>query len=305
MKLIFLFLLLAGCTSTKLNKNPNQIEIVTSDIDNFWIAYESFELDSNPQYFQELYINQGSPGVKGFLKMRIQSADNLAKVVLSHPNYFSSLKQSTDSINVFKEHVRASFRKLKMVYDEAVFPPVYFVIGAMNSGGTTSSDGLIIGAEMYGLQPGTAKDELNPWLQEVIKPVNQLPHIVAHELIHYQQKYRANSLLEQSIKEGSADFIAELISGKHINQHVHEFGNPREEELWNEFSSRMQNDDYEGWLYSSTEGRPNDLGYWMGYKITEAYYENSEDTKEAIRNILQISNFQEFLSQSRYAEKFQ
>ena len=43
-----------------------------------------------------------------------------------------------------------------------------------------------------------------------------IPFIVAHELIHAQQRipYKYKILLEQCIIEGSADFIGELISGK-------------------------------------------------------------------------------------------
>jgi hypothetical protein len=109
---------------------------------------------------------------------------------------------------------------LKELYPNAVFPPVYFVIGTLNSGGTSSNDGLIIGTEMYGLTPETPTNELDDWLKTVIKPVADVPHTVAHELIHFQQKYDVGNLLAASIKEGSADFIAQLISGKHINHQL-------------------------------------------------------------------------------------
>jgi hypothetical protein len=238
------------------------------------------------------------------MKNRIQNAVNLAKIVRDHPKYFSTLKASTDSIKLFREDIKASVRKLKELYPDAVFPPVYFVIGGMNSGGTTSNDGLIIGAEMYGLSPETETEELSDWLKTVVKPVSQVPHIVAHELIHYQQRYRAKTLLEQAIKEGSADFIAEIISGKHINKHVHDFANPQEAILWHEFREKMNGEDYSGWLYSSAEGRPNDLGYWMGYKICKSYYSKSLNKKQAIYDILTIKDFPDFLEQSGYKKKF-
>jgi hypothetical protein len=60
------------------------------------------------------------------------------------------------------------------------------------------------------------------------------------------------------------------------------------------------------WLYSeSGEGkRPDDLGYYMGYKICEAYYRSASDKKQAIHDMLNICDFKEFLKTSRYAEKF-
>jgi len=287
------------------NKDPEATEIVTSDLDHFWVALKNAGPDVNPETLTTLYLVPGSDGIKGFMKGRIKSAENLAKVIKSHQKYYNYIRVCTDSIAGMKNPIRKSLVKLKDLYPEAVFPPVYFVIGALNSGGTSSDNGLIIGAEMYGLTPNTPQDELQPWLKAVIKPVSQVPHIVAHELIHFQQQYSDDaSLLAASVKEGSADFIAELISGRHINPHVHDFANPKEKELWLEFKARMNKADYTEWLYGPSSGRPNDLGYWMGYKITKAYYDQAQDKKIAIHDILNIKDFNKFLDKSGYASKF-
>lgn len=287
------------------NKDPLATEIVTADLDRFWLALEKAGTAINPKVMDEFYLKPGSRGIKGFTKGRIKNADYLSGVIRAHSKYYHSIRSSTDSIAGMKDQIRQSLVKLKELYHPAVFPPVYFVIGALSSGGTTSNDGLIIGAEMYGLTANTPTDELNDWLKTVIKPVGEVPHIVAHELIHFQQQYDGGTLLAACIKEGSADFIAELISGRHINQHVHDFANPIEKELWFEFKERMNEKNYSGWLYSSTKGRPNDLGYWMGYKISKAYYDQAQDKKKAIDDILNIKDFNKFLDQSGYAKKFE
>ena len=305
-KLTGLFLLILGSfTAGAQNKDPLKTEIVTSDIDNFWQAFDAARPDFNPGPFQKFYIDKGTKGVDGFMKRRIQNAENLARVVKACQKYYGSIRPSLDSIPGMKDRIRQSLVKLKDLYPKAVFPPVYFVIGALSSGGTSTGAGLIIGAEMYGLTSQTPTDELNTWLKTVIKPVGDVPHIVAHELIHFQQKYDGGTLLAASIKEGAADFMAELISGKHINTHVHAFADPKEKELWLEFRERMLKKDYTGWLYSSTEGRPNDLGYWMGYKITKSYYDRTPDKRQAVADIMNIRDFEIFLKQSGYAERFE
>jgi len=286
------------------NKNPLATEIVTSDLDNFWIALDKAGPDVSADAIDQYYIKPGSKGIKGFMEGRIKSSENLAKVIRSHPKYYHSIKPSVDSIAGMKSQIIQALVKLKDLYPDAIFPPVYFVIGALNSGGTASDDGLIIGAEMYGLTSQMPNEELSDWLKTVIKPVNQMPHIVAHELIHFQQNYSDGSLLAACVKEGSADFLAELISGKHINDHVHHFANPKEKELWEEFKTMMDKKDYKGWLYGTVEGRPNDLGYWMGYKITKAYFDQAPDKKVAVKEILNIKDFHKFLDRSGYASKF-
>jgi hypothetical protein len=292
------------------NGDPLKAKLVTTDIDNFWLAYDASGPDFKPSVFQELYLDKGSKGLKGFISNRIQSSEYLSKVINTHLNYYNSIRESTNKIPLMTEQIREDMTKFKKVYPDAVFPPIYFVIGALSSGGTSFRNGLIIGAEMYGLTPETPMEELNDWLKSVLKGVDELPHIVIHELVHFQQNnslmslFDEQTLLSASIHEGAADLIAELVSGKHINGHVHEFANPREEELWNEFRTLMLGNDYTGWLYSSQEGRPNDLGYWIGYKITKSYYDNANDKNKAISDIIHVRDFEKFLNESKYADKF-
>lgn len=303
------FLLATILCSVNLFAQSDQIEIelVTSDIEHFWEAYDKAKPDFNPEAFDELYLGRASKGLKGFIKNRIQNGEYLAAIIKKRPDYYEALRESSMQIPSMRDSIRSYLGNLRDIYPNADFPPIYFVIGAMNSGGTTSRNGIIIGADMYGLTPQTNMAELSDWHKSVVKSVDQIPHIVAHELIHIQQKYRGSNLtlLGASIREGSADFIAELISGKHINEHVHEFANPREEELWNEFKSRTHEKNYDGWLYSSQDGRPNDLGYWMGYKITQAYYHLMDDKKQAMEDIMRIKNFEEFLTASGYSNRFE
>lgn len=300
-----LLLILIGTIKIAIGqeKNLQGVEIITSDIDNFWNAYDSAKPEFNPDIFQKLYFDIGSPGLKNFIKDRIKSSKNLSMTILKRPLYYESIRESTLKIRAMEREIKSSFSKLKDLYPRMRPPKIYFVIGVMNSGGTGFNDGLIIGAEMFALTTGTPEYELTDRLKKVLKPVEQIPHIVAHELVHNFQNYDGGTLLAACIKEGGADYIAELISGDHINQHVHDYANPREKELCIEFKERMLKDDYDGWLYSSSEGRPNDLGYWMGYKITKAYFENEIDKKKAMNEYLNIKDFEQFLAKSKYFEK--
>jgi hypothetical protein len=287
------------------NRDPEAAKIVTDDIGRFWEAFDKAAPQFPAEPFQTLYLSRGTPGLEDFLELRIESAEKLAETVRSLPRYYASIRESTRRIEEMEPGIRQSFRKLKEIYPDAVFPDVYFLVGRLTSGGTLSERALLIGAEMYGRTPVTPEEELGAWLRQVLQPVDQVPHIVAHELIHYQQKHPGSRiLLVQSIREGSADFLAELISGRHINQHVHEFAEPREAELWREFRERMHGQDFSGWLYGSSEGRPNDLGYWMGYKIAKSYYDRAADKRQAIRDILEVEDFDAFLAKSGYPEKF-
>jgi hypothetical protein len=253
-------------------------------------------------------LEKGSVGLKEFLRVRIRSAENLAATIDKHPKYYAGLRDPSRKAAAYQDAIRASFHKLKKLYQPAVFPNVYFLIGSMNSGGTLTHTGLVIGVDMYGMNKDTPVEELGRWHRAVLKPIKAIPYIVAHELIHYQQKYRTDSstLLAKAICEGSADFIGELISGGLINNHLHTYGNPRERDLWAEFKREMDGKDLSKWLFQgdAAKDRPADLGYYIGYKICESYYKQAADKKAAIRAILEIKDFKDFLKASKYESKF-
>src|SRR5262249_30366867 len=153
---------------------------------------------------------------------------------------------------------------------DAIFPDVYFLIGAMNSGGTTDGGkGMLIGVEMNARDEGTPVDELSQWQRSSVGRIANVPHIVAHEVIHIEQKHASGSqggdgrkptLLEAALGEGGADFLGEMISGGVINRTQRAFGNEHERELWEEFRTAMLGTDTSKWLYDGdrAKGRPAD-----------------------------------------------
>jgi predicted Zn-dependent protease DUF2268 len=294
----------------KTNRDPDAAKLVTSDLYNFWRAYADVaniaSTDEKEKVFQSEYLGKGSAGLKDFLQLRINSAHALVDVMQKRPKYYAALKEISPRVAGMEPEIRASFRKLKEIYPSAVFPDVYFLIGVMNSGGTTAKSGLLIGLEMHGKTPDTDMTEMSSWLQQVLGPVDEMPQIVAHELIHYQQTGEGKTLLAQCVHEGSADFVGELISGGQINARLRLYGDAHEADLWSEFSKAMDKNDNSRWLYQGdkSKDRPADLGYYMGYRIAESYYQHATDKKQAIHDILTTRDFPRLLQESHYADKF-
>ncbi len=293
------------------NHDPDRARLITSDIDNFWRAYDlasqETQVEKKKEIFQREYYDKGSQGLKDFIALRLGKVDSFVATINKYPLYYGSIRQSSLKVNSMKDKINRSLRKLKSLYPEAVFPDVYFMIGKLTTGGTTSKNGLLIGTEMYCRTPTTPEAELGDWLKQVLKSIDTLPAIVAHEIIHFEQENAASAtLLSQSINEGGADFLGEMIAGQIINPHLHTFGNPRERQLWEEFKSEMNGKVMLKWLYngSSIKDRPADLGYYIGYKICESYYRQAKDKKQAVRDLLNIKDFEQFLKASQYEKKF-
>lgn len=288
------FISIVSFGQNTLSYNPDSVTLHTEDIDLFWKVFDETKPKFNGKIFQTHYLDAGSSGLKGFIRMRIESGSNLSKTIKKNLDYYTAVRESTLSIDDRIGKLQEYFHTFKKLYPAAVFPDVYFVIGAKNTGGTTFSGGLIIGAEMFGQKTETFQPRID---------IENLELIVIHELIHYQQKYSSTkTLLGQSIREGSADFICELVTGSHPYTEQHAYGNSHEQQLWNEFSQKMNSTDWTPWLYyTKDDSRPKDLGYWMGYKISKAYYDTQNNKAQAIHDILNITDFTEFLKKSGYA----
>ena len=308
----FLALLLAclpvaAQNSPNVNRDPSTVKFVTSDIDNFWRAFDMAAKEPDRakkiRIYQTEYLDKGSAGLKDFIRLRIKNAESLVEMIGRMPGFYAAARPSTLRVAAMEKKMRKSFRNFKKIYPDAVFPDVYFLIGISNTGGTTGPSGLLIGAEMYSRSPQTPESELPGWLKVVLSSVEKVPAIVAHESCHYNQTGPdPKTVLGKSIREGTCDFIGELISGDIINVPQHTYGNAHETELWQKFQSDADTAKISDWMYNGPTSidKPGDLGYFMGYKIAKAYYEKAKDKKRAIRDILAVTDYRKLLEASGY-----
>jgi hypothetical protein len=298
--------------SPQTRGNPDSAALVTSDIPRFWRAFGGVPLDSasfrnaGPR-FQRIYLDSGSIGVQDFIPHRIVSADTLAATISTRWRYYAAIRQTTlaiDTAETIKTAIRRSFRRLKALCADAVFPDVYFVIGRMNSGGTASAHGLLIGVEMFARDDATPVDQLNAWERANVGQVAGIPGIVAHELIHFEQPPVRGTprILEWAIREGGADFVGELISGIQLNRTAHVYGDAHEQALWREFSKTLDSTQINQWFYQGDQSkdRPADLGYYEGYKIAQAYYAKSTDKVSAVCTIMHSTDAHALLAYGGY-----
>lgn len=102
--------------------------------------------------------------------------------------------------------------------------------------------------------------------------------------------------------------MAELVTGfVGDNARLHVYGNAHEQELWTAFRQKMTGTYTKNWLANSeqeTPEKPSGLGYYVGYKICQAYYTQAPNKKQALAAMLTTKDFRAFLAQSSYASKF-
>ncbi|MEM6803685.1 MAG: DUF2268 domain-containing putative Zn-dependent protease [Bacteroidota bacterium] len=295
-----------------------QVEILTEDIDNFWKAYDKLPdcktKEDSIAAFQQYYIDAATEGLIAFIKVRDFDAPEYYQIVKKFPKFWASIRPKTEQIKEMRPEIEKIYEDYARTYPGHKAPKICFAIGTLRTGGTTSREFMLIGTEIVTADKEVDKSELNKWLQSVMKDEAEVEGIVAHEYIHTQQRLGFGGiwaalnhrLLFMSLMEGSCDFLAIQVTGASINQQIIEYGEAHEAELWQTFEKEMYRNKYDQWMYqgnNTPEGVPADLGYFMGYKISQAYYEQAEDKEQALRDILRIKNYKRFLKKSGYAEK--
>lgn len=288
--------------------HPDSVRIITSDITNFWQAYDRLSLGASRadsiQAFRTGYFDEASPGLTAFIDARLKQPDNLLRALGMLPRYYAAVRPSTLELSNREPVVRQALRKLQDFYPAATFPDIYFVIAGFISQGAVIDGKMLLAGEMVTADANTPMQELPPFLRDVDLSAAGLPCILVHELVHFQQNnVRDRSLLAQSLLEGVADFITDKAIGcVPTAAATYEYGESHERELWAQFASEMDGTDHSNWLYngSSVKDRPSQLGYWMGYQIAEAYYNRASDKSRAVRELLNIEDYKRILRESGY-----
>lgn len=298
--------------------NPTEASIITSDIDLFWKVYDESNSNYSASIFRTSYFEAGTEALELFFTQKVKNASKLTNV-LSDPGinkYYEAIRPNTENLNNATDDIYMAFNDLKALYDEAVFSDIVFVIGALSTGGTLVKNGqMVIGSEMFVKDDNTPLEGLPLWQSQVVRDKSFLVSIVIHELIHVQQAnvnrsgngiLSKNTLLDKAVTEGVADFVTDIVLGKFFNQFIHDYGNPREKELWEEFELEMNGNQHNNWLYNfgSSTDRPGDLGYYIGYKVAEYFYDQQQDKITALKTILELESGKQLLAISKYDTKF-
>ena len=271
---------------------------VSTDIDNFWNAYDKIisTKDSVQQIalLQELYLDKGTEGLKGIIEVRNYSEKEFIDWITQNPKFWNSIRPNTLKVKSLYPKINANIKKLKKAYPDLKPSTIYFTIGAFRTGGTIQGNKVLIGSELSLADKTTIIDELPSWRQLFYKtqnPFKELPLLCTHEYIHTQQKEMVENLLSMCLYEGVAEFISCKVTNTKSDAPAIEFGKANQKIVVNKFVTDLfvMTNNY-NWLWGENrnELKVRDLGYYIGYEICERYYNLSKDKTKAIKELIEL-----------------
>jgi hypothetical protein len=286
--------LYSSMTAPEFATEPGEARFFYDDIAHFWEAFDQAQKHAAQEPIEELYFNRATPGLSAFIAARIGSSLELLNAINHKRDYYKGIRKNTLRLQTLEPQIRNAFYNLKSLLETAIFPPTYFVIGNFSSGGIAFGGGLVIGTEFFARDAHTSTQGLNRWELENTRPIEQLPTIIAHELIHFVHqrhstlKFEDFSVLDLAFAEGLAEYFGEVIS-KYRSASPHmRYGFQHENEIWQKFIIDMHTKNIQNWFYQGANAtdEPADLGYFIGYRIVQRYFENANDKPAALLEML-------------------
>jgi hypothetical protein len=286
------------------------------DAERFVEIYEGAEGKPAAATLQTGYIDPGTDGLKIFTPGRIESGENLAGAISESPGAYRR------AIDVCLPIVRASSAELRAVYlalegllGDPDLPEIYALFGAGNSGGTAGPGAQVLGLEVI-CRIAKTDDDIRALLRS----------FYAHETVHTFQPQDdqiasgADALTAAVIQEGTADYVASIVTGRPLSPERAIWAAPRAAEIWRAFEKDRRaikrltpEKQYEKgsplfrWVAnagSPPEGWPSELGYWLGMEIAAAYVDAAPDKRAAIKELISMTDPDAVLEKSGYGERF-
>ena len=267
--------------------------IHTDDVDLFYKVYDAADGHPTAEQLQRDYLDAGSEGLHNLAKLRNVSGVRIADTLSKHPELYVKARGCTAALPRVRERVEVALRNLVRLYPQARTPPVTIAVGRGKPVG--------VGSPVTGLQIGLEALCSAEWMNPNVE--DRFVHVIAHEYAHVQQVRELAddehpTVLERSLIEGAAEFVAALTSGKTGYAHFDALTKGREREIETAFVADVDQTELSRWVDNSTMEKGNDLGYWVGYRICKAYYQRATDKRQALREILELSDPHAFLAKS-------
>jgi hypothetical protein len=266
--------------------------IHTEDVDRFYRIYDAADGRPTAEQLQQ-YLDAGSEGLHELARQRNVTGARIVETIEKRPAVYADAKRCMAALPRVRERLAEAIAKLAELYPESRLPPVTIAVGRGKPVGIGSpATGVQIGLEAL-----CATDWLNPDVED------RFVTVIAHEYAHTQQAAALAgkehpTVLEGSLAEGAAEFVAELVTGHVSYGYFPAMTRGREKAIETAFAADVDKTDLSAWLYNSTPDKPADLGYWVGHRIAKAYYRNSRDKRAALREILTMTDAHAFLAKS-------
>ncbi len=281
--------------------------IYFDDINNFWRSYEQYLQCNSDSCVQAVVKNEYLPNSsKCYKELLSEKRFDVSAVYQfwKYPLFLSSIKSWSQQLYTLKDSILFFCNKAQQLYGKNSLNDIYFMVSSWNQGGTVVPSGLSIGIQYFCGYDSLNVSEIGKIKAGNISSRDKLIPVIIHEQIHKWRKYENTQYVyEACMREGNCDFAAYMVTGQIVAS----------KERWAYFETikdsittifkkeykakRNAND----WV--SIESKKFDFGaagYYVGFKICEAFYSRAKNKTKAMRQIIEMKDAEQILKKSHF-----
>ena len=291
--------------------DPLTAQVRADDADRFAEIFAQARGQPTESQLQTGYLDGAGAGVEIFTGGRIRDAANLAEAIAKDPAaYERAIRVCLPIAKAASADLRAIYLGLAEIFPDRPLPELHVVFGAGNSGGTVGVTPEGNGAQVLGLEVICATSKTPAEIRRTLRRffAHETVHVIQNEAGAATADYAADPLLVASLREGFADFIAGLVTGDVPDPERDDWARARESQVWTDFAAdrhalaAMMADGVTldaltpdalalimRWHMNygiAPDGWPSELGYWVGQRVCQTYFDRAEDKRKAIADLL-------------------
>lgn len=297
--------------------DPLSARVQTEDARRFAQLFKDSGGAPSAEALQTAYLDPGSRAVE------LIAAADLAAAVAADPDlYARAIDVCLPAAEAATDDLRAIYLAFDGLLTNPALPQIHALFGANRGGGREEADSHLVALEVLCRAAPT---------EQAVRAL--LRQSFARETVHALQApipdraLARDPLLALALREGIADFIGSLVLGAPPMPERHARGIAREAEIWAQFQAdrakvkdqwdrldRLPAADqvHRRWLDKAGNPSPDQpaaqgqsmgpsMGPFIGARIARAYYDRVQDKRQAIQDLLAMTDAEAILARSGYA----
>jgi hypothetical protein len=246
------------------------------------------------------YLAKGTAGLRAYGARYPLSAQGLVTAIRQFQDDYARIGDRLEWLRARTDSLALVTVRYTQLVPAAVVLPVYFVVGEHQGINSGSEAGPLLSIES-----GAARVSRPAVYALLTHEMTHIQQFSAVGLARYRELYTTRpSLLGGVVREGIAEFVAELIVGRVTQPAAQAYFSEREDEIWRQFLGQLCRKDNGDWMGGrpSDPRRPSSLGYALGAAIARSLYASRDDKAAALAELLRSDDYPRILLASEYAE---
>ncbi len=303
-------LLTAGCKSIQ-----PKTRIIVDDVVHFIQVMDSLEFNTDTGgLFQRLVIDQATEEFKPFMAKWGMTSKQYTSSFRKYPKFYQSLKHSCQPYLITHDSIIEAIKRFKHSYPNFHPAEICMGIGTFRTGGNVhinkSKRLVYIGLEFHAVDEKTDISEIPIVYKDYLSRANVFRTAI-HELVHIQQfshgsriesAYTGDTLYIAILREGIAEYIARQLYPYGNDGNYWSYGIQQEPQLREKLKPELYSTSLNDWIYHPVAdgSRPNDIGYFMGARIAEAYHKSLSQYPTDYTPLIENTNLRRLLDSNEY-----